>query len=220
MAKLSLYYPVSPPNINQGFGVNGAYYRANGINIDGHNGIDFQAYHGQPVYAAHDGTAYYETDNDSGHGIVIVSDDAYDFNNQQAHFKSIYWHFCDPEKEPKYDSPFYAHGANSGIGMPVKAGTQIGWADTTGLSSGDHVHFGLKPIVAGPGAKSGDAPDVGIGNWVNVVPNNGYLGAVDPTPYFNKFFAQDAPMVIQNLQTQVTLYQKVVALITQYFQKK
>jgi len=164
MAKISLYYPVSPARFNQHFGVNGAYYQANGINITGHNGIDFGTYHGQPVHAAHDGTAYYEADDTGGHGVVIVSDKSYDFKGKKAWFKTIYWHLCHPVKEPKYASPIYLKHpfANSGIGFPVKAGDIIGFADNTGLSTGDHLHFGLKPIVPGPGAASGDAPDVGI----------------------------------------------------------
>lgn len=37
--KLELWFPVRPWKITQGFGVNGDYYRANGINIAGHNGL-------------------------------------------------------------------------------------------------------------------------------------------------------------------------------------
>lgn len=188
MNLLKLSYSTSPVLINQGFGVNGAYYRANGINIIGHNGIDFFAYHGMPVYAPMDGTAYYEEDADSGHGVVIVSDKPYDYKNGQAFFKCILWHFCDPEKEPKYASPVYlalGKKINSGVGTPVKKGDLVGHADSTGLSSGDHLHFGLKPITSGKVTDVGDATDVGIGEWENLEGSNGYLGAIDPTPYFD-----------------------------------
>jgi murein DD-endopeptidase MepM/ murein hydrolase activator NlpD len=46
--KLELFWPVKPAPVSQSFGVNGAYYLANGIPIAGHNGIDFAATHGQP----------------------------------------------------------------------------------------------------------------------------------------------------------------------------
>ena len=51
--KFELYYPVSPVSVNQPFGNVMAVYTAMGLK--GHNGIDFMAYHGQPIYAAHDG---------------------------------------------------------------------------------------------------------------------------------------------------------------------
>lgn len=213
MAKISLYYPLTPWNITQPFGVNGAYYRANGINITGHNGQDAQAYHGQPIYASHDGTAYYEVDNSQGHGVVIVSDKPYDFNGKDTYFKTIYWHMCDPLHEPRYASPFYRGKNNSGEGIVVKAGDIIGFADSTGLSTGDHLHYGLKPIRVGKAVLSGDAPDVGIGDWVNVLPNNGTSGAIDPTPYFNGFYAEKAKERVVVLTTQVGLLTKVVELL-------
>ncbi len=213
--KLSLYYPVTPANLNQAFGSNGAYYRANGINIIGHNGDDFATFHGQPIYAAHDGTAYYERDDSGGEGVVVISDKAYDFNGKQAFFKTIYWHMCDPEKEPKYASQIYLANRkyNSGLGVAVKAGDQIGWADSTGLSTGDHLHFGLKPIVPGNPPFSGDAPDINIGDWVNVVPDNGYLGAIDPMPYFNHFYASDAAKVTALLEQEVNVLQQFVNIL-------
>ncbi len=222
--KLGIYYPITPLVITQQFGVNGEYYQANGIKIVGHNGIDCLAYHGQPVYAAHDGTAYYETDDTGGHGVVIVSDKAYDYKtiagkNIQCFFKSIYWHLA---KEPKYASPILVlagNKANTGKGFPVKAGDLIGFADSTGLSTGDHLHFGFKPIVSGKAATSGDAPDVGIGDWINVEQHNGYLGAINPEPYFNGHFAGDAPKIIANLTWQVKLLTSAVELLTKLVHK-
>jgi len=213
MTKLQLYYPLTPSNVSQPFGVNGSYYRANGINITGHNGIDYQAYHGQPVYASHDGTAYYSTDGKEGQGVVIISDKAYDLNGTDVFWKTIYWHLCDPAKEPKYKSPFYQTNRNSRVGKPVKAGEIIGFADNTGFSTGDHLHFGLKPIVVGPGIEWGDAPDVGIGNWVNVLQSNGTGGAVDPVPYFNGVYAENAKAHIANLTLQIGILTKIVELL-------
>jgi murein DD-endopeptidase MepM/ murein hydrolase activator NlpD len=215
--KLQLKYPVTPFHVNQGFGVNGAYYQANGINIKGHNGLDLQAYHGQPVYASHDGVAFYEEDNNAGHGMVVISNQPYDYKGGQSYFKTIYWHFIDPLKEPKYDLPLYKYGVNSGRGIPVKAGDQIGWADSTGLSTGDHLHFGLKPIMGGRAPSFGDAPDVNIGQWVNVEGDNGYQGAIDPTPYFEA--SSPTPMTEQeiqdNLRAQISTVQKIIGILKQ-----
>ncbi len=176
--KLSLDFPITPCLISQPWGVNGDYYQANGINIKGHNGLDLHAYHGQPVYASHDGTAYYEIDLNQGHGVVIMTNEMYDYEDKQTYFKSLYWHFCDSTKEPQYKSPIEGHSIE-GKGLPVKRGDLIGYADSTGLSTGDHVHWGLKPVLFGESA----------GAWYNTEPNNGYMGAIDPTPYLSGKFA-------------------------------
>ncbi len=159
MNKPKLYYPIKPFDITQDFGTGGHYYQSNGINIKGHNGIDIRAFHGQPVYASHDGVAYYEVDNKGGHGVVINGDG----------FKTVNWHFCDPIKEPHLKSP---------ITRPtkVKAGDLIGFADNTGLSTGNHLHWAFKYIDK-------------RGNTINN--ENGYYGAVDQTPYYNGLYAED-----------------------------
>lgn len=213
MARISLYYPAKPYNVNQPFGVDKATYSQFGLN--GHNGVDLRASHGQPIYASHDGLAFYEVDSSQGHGVVVISDKPYDYNGTLAFFKTIYWHFCDPTKEPKFASPIYKTiGANSGRNLSVKAGDLLGYANSTGFSNGDHLHLGLKPIIAGKEPTSGDAPDVNIGAWQNVEQNNGFLGAIDPTPYFNGSYAIDSASVIQVLQSEVSLAQKIVTLLT------
>jgi len=219
MTKLSIFYPVNPMIITQGWGVNGEYYRANKINVAGHNGEDLLAYHGQPVYAAHDGIAYYETDTKGGQGVVILSDKPYDYKGKQCYYKSIYWHLCDP-KETKYKSPVYValgSKANTGKGTPVKAGDLIGYADNTGLSSGDHLHFGFKPCIPGDGTGTGDPSD--ISDFVNIEQSNGYLGAIDPTPYWNGQYAEDAAKRIDSLTLQVGILTKIVELLKRLYSK-
>lgn len=178
--KLQLYYPVKPIFVTQKFGetANLAYYQANGVNFAGHNGIDFMAKHGQPIYATHDGTAYYEIDQDQGHGVVLITNQQFDYLDGQAFYKSIYWHMCDSTKEPQFKSPVEGTG-NSGL--KISAGDLLGYADTTGLSMGDHLHFGLKPVANNEPAYT----------WSNIEQNNGYQGAIDPSPYFNGLYACD-----------------------------
>ncbi len=197
--KLELYYPCKPYRVNQVFGVNGAYYRKNGININGHNGVDLKAYHGQPIYASADGYAYHQTDSSLGHGVVVVTDKEYDYKGGTAFFKYINWHMCDYAKEPKYKSPVLDYQQkNKGKPLFVKRGDLLGYADSTGLSSGDHDHYGLKPMKPGtPINPDEDAADVGIGNWRNLEQNNGYLGSIDPVPYFNGKFAQDTDQIVE-----------------------
>lgn len=69
-------------------------------------------------------------------------------------FKTIYWHL---ESSP------IPMGAN----VPVKTGDLIGLSDNTGFSTGPHLHFGLKLVV----------------NGEVINRDNGFDGAIDPTPY-------------------------------------
>jgi Peptidase family M23/Putative peptidoglycan binding domain len=165
--KLTLTYPITPWNVSQHFGGNGQYYQDNGVNVVGHNGIDIIATHGQPVYAAHDGIAWYQIDDKGGHGVIVITDKQYDYGTSQAYYKTIYWHLCDSAKEPQYRSP-----VEGSTGLVVKTGDLIGYADSTGLSTGDHLHFGLKAQVL-------QYPN----EYVTLDKDNGYLGAIDPAPF-------------------------------------
>ena len=164
-----LSYPVSPIHINQPFGANVAYYESR-FGTKGHMGIDFQASHGQPVYAAHDGAAIYIKDTHGGEGI---------WNYAQG-FITIYWHLIG-DTDAKYPPPIPVQ--SGGVRTPVKAGDLIGYADNPGApfeSSGDHLHFGLMLTDE-------------KGFILNQ--DNGFQGCVDPQPYFNGFFAKDIPEV-------------------------
>lgn len=200
--KFELFYPVRPYKVNQGFGVNGEYYRKNGINILGHNGQDLRAYHGQAVLASHDGIAYFESDGSGGEGVVLITNESFDYKGGQAWFKTIYWHLADYGKEPKLKSPVLDYQQkHKGQPMPVKRGDIIGYADNTGLSTGDHLHWGLKAIKPGTPIDTGeDAADVGIGNWVTLDTGNGYLGAINANPYLNGHYADETiqPVVEAN----------------------
>jgi murein DD-endopeptidase MepM/ murein hydrolase activator NlpD len=188
MKKLSLLYPVKPFHCTQGFGGNADFYKV--LGIKGHNGLDIVTYHGHPIYACHDGLAEYSVDGKEGHGVVITTNEPFEYKGKEVYFKSIYWHMCNPVKEPKFKSPIM------GNTRQVKAGELIGYADSTGFSTGDHLHFGLKPIT-----KKG----------ANIEQNNGYYGAIDPMPYMTgKFYAQDKDLVISLLQKLVKLYQQLL----------
>lgn len=190
MKQLELWYPVKPFLVTQLFGINGEYYRANGIDIAGHNGLDLVATHGQPVYAAHAGTCFPEIDSKQGNGVVIRTDEPYDFQGQEVRFKSIYWHLIKADAVVK-------------TGQKVKIGDVIGFADNTGFSNGSHLHFGLKP----------QAWNENDWTWWNTEQNNGYKGAIDPLTYFNSYFAIDSGKILTNLQQQLSTLRSVVELL-------
>lgn len=187
--RLQLQYPVKVVHFNQKFGENATgMYKAQ--NMPGHNGIDFMAPHGTPVYAAHDGMASYQVDTGGGHGVVLVTNEEFDYEGRTVLFKTIYWHLCDSSKEPKYRSPIEG---KTGF-VPIKCGDLIGYADNTGQSTGDHLHFGLKPVARGEN----------WGAYYNIAQENGYFGAIDPMPYF---IQETQPVVL------ATWYQKFLDII-------
>jgi hypothetical protein len=179
--KFQLYYPLKNTFISQDFGSKALlnYYKENGLILPGHNGIDYVVPHGTPIYAAHAGTAYYEIDGKQGHGVVIRTDEEYEYGATTCHFKSIYWHLCDYTKEPQFRSPLV--GTTPTNGKKVAVGELIGYINTTGLSTGDHLHFGIKPCALGEPHNT----------WYNLEQSNGMFGAIDPNPYFIGKYAVD-----------------------------
>lgn len=138
-----LFQPVRPFYIYQKFGENKACVTLDGTNkvisCDGHNppegyrslygelghtGLDLMAKHGQEVYCAQDGVVYWiDTHPKSGLDVRVES------NVNGVKFRHIYEHLM---------------GYQPKIGDTVKTGQLIGWADNTGYSSGDHLHFQLE----------------------------------------------------------------------------
>ena len=171
--KLSLFYPVKTFYLTQGFGLNGEYYRANGVNIAGHNGWDMRATRGQDVRATHDGEIVYAgVDGREGYGVVVRTLVPFEYKDGEAYFKTIYWHLLS-------NIPVR-------VGTKVRAGDLIGYADNTGFSNTNHLHFGLKPQYKGENDWT----------WFNLEDGNGFFGNIDPQPYFNGYHAQDAQLLI------------------------
>lgn len=95
----------------------------------GHTGIDLVAKHGQPVYCALDGTVVdIDTRERSGLDVKIVSE------LEGRKFKHVYEHLM---------------GYQPKVGDFVPSGALVGWADNTGYSSGDHLHFQLEEQIDG-----------------------------------------------------------------------
>lgn len=154
---MKLHYPLNgigtKPGIylTQKFGGNAANYSQFGMR--GHNGIDWGAPAGTPILAAQDGQAVYAQDP-GGYG-----------NYARVYFD---------EEGFTYDT-VYAHMSRfEGGNRKVKAGDVIGYVGTTGYSSGNHLHFGLRKLL------NGSVVDY----------NNGYLGYFDPQPHLEESMNQ------------------------------
>lgn len=166
--KLQLKWSTKSKFITQKFGNKLDVYTQQGML--GHNGVDIMTNHGDPVYASHDGMAYYQIDSGGGHGVVVITDGLYEYDNGEARMKTIYWHMVDPIKEPQYKSPIQ----DFPWGKQVKQGDLIGYSDSTGMSTGDHLHWALKPV-----ATYGESNN----SFYNLEQKNGYFGCIDPMPF-------------------------------------
>lgn len=112
--------------------------------MKGHNGIDIAAPKGTPVLAVHDGKVEHFTDNGYGINARLF------FNEEGNQYEVTYGHFWKYEGGPR----------------AVKEGEVIGYVDSTGFSTGHHLHFGIRQYGF-----------MGVENY-----NNGYFGYVDPLP--------------------------------------
>lgn len=133
----------------------------------GHNGIDFPLKSGQDIIASTDGyVVEICTEEARGLGIGILTDKEYfcDETGKLEYFKYRNWHL---------------KAINVHLGQYVKKGDIIGQGDNTGYSSGNHLHFELKPVVV-----NGDVSKIKDIELINVFQKNGYYGAINPLPYF------------------------------------
>lgn len=162
------------------------------LGLNGHNGQDWMAYHGEPVYFNAtdkdenpiEGTCYTEVDADGGKGVDVIFQDP----EIKEWLQLKYWHLLEPKV---YD------------GQKVKSGDLIGLADTTGASSGDHLHEGFKPLL------SNNLED-------KKFPNNGFTGAMNVSIYPNVTDYQNDSFILDilGLKQQLNLLQQLFKLLT------
>ena len=148
---ISLLYPVSGP-ITQIFGVKPEFYKKWGF--PGHNGIDIGIPNGTPVRSAADGIVEKIAYENGGYGNYI----------KLRHTDGSKTYFT-----------YYAHLANVSVsaGQNVSAGRVIGQSNNTGVSSGPHLHFGVRIM--------GENPD--------------YKGYVDPLSYIDGIDVTSHPTI-------------------------
>lgn len=183
--KLELYYPLkNPSRVTQKFGENLIpLYKE--LKMSGHNGWDIFGNTGQVIRAAHDGVVVFTGEDGSGGlGVVVRTLNQREYMGAETYFKTIYWH-CLP-------GSFFVKA-----GDIVKCGDPLAKCDTTGLATGAHLHFGLKPV------KQGEQD----WQWFNLEQDNGYFGAIDPDPYWKGMYAED----YRSISDQISLISKKVA---------
>ena len=190
-----LYRPVKSNRINQGFGENKAcvdtdifgnivrpisvvtaagfcpvgysrFYTT--IGMKGHNGYDAAAWHGEPVYYNADFKGWMRTehDQDGGLGVDVVSYEPIlqctEINCWEKHYVKVrFWHGLQVLGWDKKE---------------VLPGDPVMRADSSGASSGDHLHW---------------APKWCDKNGVGIHSDNGYQGAFNPNRFYDERFIID-----------------------------
>ncbi len=139
-----LLWPTDYLKVTQSFGVNQALYRRWGL--PGHEGLDIRAPLRSGVYACAAGTVYRVHDGGGDHpyGVHVRL-------RHQDGYRTIYAHLY---------RPLVA------VGQHVEAGEQIGLANSSGNSTGSHLHLTLKKEGASAAGLTAFPYDV-----------------VDPTPF-------------------------------------
>ncbi len=125
----------------QGFGEHPEVYSQFGLK--GHNGLDIGAPKGTPILAVNDGRIEQGSDPKGYGNFIRLYFDEYD---------CIYGHLERFEGSPRN----------------VKASEIIGYVNSTGFSTGNHLHFGIRRLL------NGQVVDY----------TNGYFGYIDPEPFF------------------------------------
>lgn len=91
-----------------------------GFTFESHEGIDFQAAYGTPIYATADGRVTL-AENSSGYGNHVIIDHGYRHETLYAHMSEL----------------------AVKVGDPIRRGQLVGYLGNTGRSSGPHLHYGV-----------------------------------------------------------------------------
>lgn len=149
--------PLETVLVTQKFGDNDlAIYKE--LGLKGHNGWDLRAGRGTDVLACFDGEVNQAT-GDGGYGInIFLQTEPFLVENRKVRLQAVYGHLKEFSTEN---------------GIQVHSGDVIAKSDNTGLSTGDHLHFGIRPFYFIEEAVVSDV-------------SNGYFGYVDPALFYEK----------------------------------
>jgi len=161
------------------------------LGLNGHNGVDYAAWHGAPIYFPVDANtewyAHNEKDADGGLGLDVISKSPIKLNDTlNVYVKFRFWHLLE--------------SAVADL-EPVKFGQHIARADSTGASSGDHLHMAMKFVDE---------------NGSTINNGNGYAGCVDFSPWYEPTFVLDVLAVKQQAARAIDLAHMIIAQVRRY----
>ena len=163
---MKLHYPVKDARIVQPFGVNqtGVLDFYTRFGLPAHEGVDFHAATGTPVYACADGiVSRVERIPFEGSGSAYGIQVRIEHRLSDATYETIYAHLQAVE-------------GRIVLNKIVTQGDIIGLSDSTGNAPTPHLHLSLKKRGA---TARGEKQQLGNGLWV-VYPSD----LVNPTPFF------------------------------------
>jgi hypothetical protein len=180
-----IYRALKSNTLSQKFGTN-VFFDYSIFGLKGHNGIDWVCYLGEPIYWDCDCLGYVVStcnDTTAGVGCEIITED------KDGIFKHIFWHFK-------------MGGLKVQVGQILESGDLIGYGDSTGYSTGNHLHRGLKKQYKDE-----------LDRYQTLDTNNGFNGAIDPASYFKNIFIKDC---ISILEQQISLAKKIIEAINNF----
>jgi len=182
-----IYRPVKTNWLTQKYGLKNTnpllLKSYNNMGLAGHTGFDFKANKGEHVYwnCDLDGEVIaLSTDFKLGYGVTVLT------KERDAVVKHRHWHFM----------ALYCK-----IGQILKPGDLMGWADSTGFSTGDHDHYDMKTQILVNGVLKNEFQD------------NGYFGAVDPEPYYVNIFILDYVMSMKRIEGLLAVIREMIKRI-------
>ena len=177
MSKMKIYRALKTNQLSATFYSTGQIWTNFGLKT--HGGMDWSCYFREPIFFDCDKTGEVigmQLDRNLGLGIEILTED------ESGVFKHRFWHFDE---------------LKVAVGQKVESGTLLGYGDSTGYSTGNHLHRDLKPQTRTNGILT------------NTLQSNGTYGATDPMPYFSNIYIKD---YIATQQTQIGLLKQIVSL--------
>lgn len=179
--------------ITQLFGQNLLNYSQFGM--IGHNGIDISCETDEEVLSVCDGRVIWADMKDTGYGInvFIETDKIFEEDGNTYVYQIVYGHL---------------KSFNVEVGQFVKEGQVIAKADNTGWSTGTHLHLGVRPykyITA---------------NSSSTDMKNGYLGYVDPYPFFREIITPKTYEIWQKLNNKRIPKFEVIPVNQRYGQER
>jgi len=194
--KPSIWKPVKPYRISQGWGVSRPEIYSQ-FGFTKHNGIDVALGTDSIVRCPFEGEVISSGWQPTGGGLWLgfLSDEEFDFDDgKRARILVDFLHLKDIKRHP-------------GLNYKGQVGDVLAIANNTGFSTGPHTHIQPKRVIKTPAG-------------LIEIDKNDANNSFDWTPYLNGHHAEDYGHVLDNLKGQVSVLEKVVELLKKLIIKK
>ena len=178
--KFELWYPTKPFNITQSWGIyNPAYLQ---FGFSKHNGLDIEMPPDKklrcPIKLKILAQEYFP--KGGGYQVKGITTEKWEFPDGKICFVMLAF----------LHNESFLHN----IGDVLEVGDEVALPDSTGFSTGPHIHFGCYRL----------------NEDMTFMDSNEAQNSFNPIPYFNKYFAQDAQLVISILSSIIETYKLII----------